>query len=228
MQDEGRYEVKTCPCCKSMAFDDLDICYVCLHPFKKDVDPAARDLEQGMAPCETASDRGGTGLGGGRAISDTSGAIKSISSLGEVSDDTLDDAVEDAPGQADSHLAARREHRVDDGPVGIASQDGARFRISVDMEGFPPFSMDVVPGDARITIGRALDNKVIIPDLHVSRKHAEVFLDGGRLWVRDCGSKNMTFLDGLPVIGTREAHDGSRIGIGSAWISVGAEEDDSI
>lgn len=51
-----------------------------------------------------------------------------------------------------------------------------------------------------IRIGRADDNDIVLPDRApddrtVSRKHAEIYFEGGRYWVKDLGSTNGTFLN---------------------------------
>jgi hypothetical protein len=41
-----------------------------------------------------------------------------------------------------------------------------------------------------LQIGRSSDCTVYLPELFVSRRHAEVGLEGGRVWARDLGSRN--------------------------------------
>jgi pSer/pThr/pTyr-binding forkhead associated (FHA) protein len=48
-------------------------------------------------------------------------------------------------------------------------------------------------------IGRHKDNDLQLRDACVSRNHAEVRFDGERWWVRDLGSANGTYLDGLRI-----------------------------
>jgi hypothetical protein len=50
-----------------------------------------------------------------------------------------------------------------------------------------------------ILIGRHRDNDFQLRDNCVSRRHAEVHFDGERWWVRDLGSANGTYLDGLRI-----------------------------
>ncbi len=53
----------------------------------------------------------------------------------------------------------------------------------------------------RIRIGRSPDNDVVLKDLQVSRRHAEVRpVPGGGFEVADLGSSNGTFLNGQPVV----------------------------
>ncbi|MGI8422638.1 MAG: FhaA domain-containing protein [Chloroflexota bacterium] len=46
-----------------------------------------------------------------------------------------------------------------------------------------------------VTIGRGLDNDIVLDDASVSRNHAELTREGGRMQVRDLGSRNGTWLN---------------------------------
>ncbi len=48
-------------------------------------------------------------------------------------------------------------------------------------------------------IGRRKDCDLCVPLMSVSRRHCELNLDQGRLTIRDLGSKNGTFLNGVKV-----------------------------
>ncbi|MBC8444890.1 MAG: FHA domain-containing protein [Chloroflexi bacterium] len=54
---------------------------------------------------------------------------------------------------------------------------------------------------------------IVLPERQVSRVHAEIFLDQGRYFLRDLGSKNGTYLNTQPVIGAVELHDNDDIQI---------------
>lgn len=54
-------------------------------------------------------------------------------------------------------------------------------------------------GGGRVTVGRGLDNSIVIEDASVSRHHAELTREGGRLEVRDLGSRNGTWLNAARV-----------------------------
>jgi hypothetical protein len=51
----------------------------------------------------------------------------------------------------------------------------------------------------RVTIGRGLDNDVVLDDASVSRNHAELTREGGRMQIRDLGSRNGTWLNAARV-----------------------------
>jgi Ca-activated chloride channel family protein len=53
---------------------------------------------------------------------------------------------------------------------------------------------------ARNTIGRTSSADVVVVSGSVSRRHAEVFAQGGRFWVADLGSTNTTRVNGEPVV----------------------------
>ena len=72
----------------------------------------------------------------------------------------------------------------------------------------PPVVLKVKQGQAQervvrftstFLIGRHRDNDLRLRDACVSRNHAEVRFDGERWWVRDLGSANGTYLDGLRI-----------------------------
>ncbi|MBK7859614.1 MAG: sigma 54-interacting transcriptional regulator [Archangiaceae bacterium] len=74
----------------------------------------------------------------------------------------------------------------------------------------------------RGVIGSAPEAAVVIDDPHVSRMHAELeFRDGG-WWVRDLGSRNGTFVQGLRV-GEAKLPDPARLNLGPVAVSCIAE-----
>jgi pSer/pThr/pTyr-binding forkhead associated (FHA) protein len=64
------------------------------------------------------------------------------------------------------------------------------------------------------TIGRALENDIVITSKRVSREHARVRREGWRAILEDMGSTNGTFLNDERVLAPAELHDGDRITIG--------------
>ncbi|WP_246572760.1 FhaA domain-containing protein [Kineosporia corallincola] len=78
----------------------------------------------------------------------------------------------------------------------------------------------VYPITAAVTvIGRGTEADVIVDDIGVSRRHAEVRVEHGRLVAADLGSTNGTFVDGER-ISTAEVVDGSQIKIGRSTLVV--------
>jgi pSer/pThr/pTyr-binding forkhead associated (FHA) protein len=69
-----------------------------------------------------------------------------------------------------------------------------------------------------ITIGRAPNATLVIPDAQVSRLHARIDLFNGGLSIRDLDSRNGTLLNARPVDGTAPLHDGDEIDVGTTRI----------
>ncbi len=201
--------MKTCPCCNSRTFDDMDTCFVCMHRF-------ADSQNSSTAPA-------------------------AISSLGEVAEGALDELVESP--RADAVVLERADVKPSAAGEGlqqvawnctdtlcedafaspqpdVQTQTVASWGLGIELKGFPEYSYSLSKNGERITIGRSADNDIIVPDLRVSRKHAEMFVSQDRLWIVDCGSKNMTVLDGIPVVGTREVLGRATVQIGAARIEV--------
>jgi len=65
--------------------------------------------------------------------------------------------------------------------------------------------------DARLTIGRDKGNGLVINDEGVSVFHAELQQEDGKLYIRDAGSVNGTFLNGQAVTQRTEVHVGDVI-----------------
>jgi pSer/pThr/pTyr-binding forkhead associated (FHA) protein len=67
--------------------------------------------------------------------------------------------------------------------VNSPAQSIIKSKVAIDFEEFPT-----------ISIGRNPENVVVVPDQEVSRKHAELSLEGGKIIVRDLNSKNGTYV----------------------------------
>ncbi len=76
---------------------------------------------------------------------------------------------------------------------------------------------------AAIRIGRSPDNEVQIDHLAVSRHHAIVEKQGEAIALKDLGSNNGTYLNGMRVEGTRPLRAGDGIQIGPFDIEVAGE-----
>jgi hypothetical protein len=61
--------------------------------------------------------------------------------------------------------------------------------------------------------GRTGECDIVLPERQVSRQHAEIYLDRGRYFLRDLGSKNGTYVNGQLVSGTVEIADNDEIQI---------------
>jgi hypothetical protein len=58
-----------------------------------------------------------------------------------------------------------------------------KSRVSLEFDDFPT-----------VTVGRSPENVVVVPDQEVSRKHAQLSLERGRVLLKDLNSSNGTFL----------------------------------
>lgn len=72
-----------------------------------------------------------------------------------------------------------------------------------------------------VTMGRAADCIVPIDDRFLSRHHAELSAVGGRWMLRDCGSANGTFVDGVRVTAPVAVGSGAEITLGNSKVLVG-------
>jgi hypothetical protein len=76
-------------------------------------------------------------------------------------------------------------------PSAGAGQPRARLLLSV------PTGKHVIPLESTlITIGRGLNNDIILEDTRVSRNHAQLRYRAKRFWVTDLGSTNGTYVNG--------------------------------
>jgi len=77
-----------------------------------------------------------------------------------------------------------------------------------------PVALD---GDV-VTMGRAADCTLPIEDSFLSRRHAELRHEGGRWMLRDCGSSNGTFVNGVRVDAPLAVGPGSEIALGRSRV----------
>ena len=65
-----------------------------------------------------------------------------------------------------------------------------------------------LPSGCRLVIGRQEDADIRIPDKHVSRRHAEITEEDGKVFVRDLGSHAGTKKNGVGVTDKTELAEG--------------------
>jgi pSer/pThr/pTyr-binding forkhead associated (FHA) protein len=83
----------------------------------------------------------------------------------------------------------------------------------------PPLAPVEVPPEGRVAIGRGKECGLTLRSDDASRRHAEVYMEGGSFLVRDLGSKNGTFVNGELIGGPRALEPGDRIEVGSNQIT---------
>lgn len=84
----------------------------------------------------------------------------------------------------------------------------ARFRLRLLLQEF-----DLLPGET--VLGRSPECHVTIDDPLVSREHAKILVADDKVVLHDLGSRNGSKLNGRPVSGDVELHDGDRVRIGN-------------
>jgi pSer/pThr/pTyr-binding forkhead associated (FHA) protein len=72
--------------------------------------------------------------------------------------------------------------------------------------------------DVTVSIGRAIENDILITSRRVSREHARVRREGWRAILEDLNSSNGTFLNDERVLAPVELHDEDRITIGDVTL----------
>jgi len=76
--------------------------------------------------------------------------------------------------------------------------------------------------DSRTVIGSAQNANLVVADAAVSRIHAEIEVRADGVWLRDLGSRNGTFIEGVQVALAR-VPDGGRLRVGSTVLTVNRE-----
>ncbi|MBL7255347.1 protein kinase domain-containing protein [Paractinoplanes lichenicola] len=79
----------------------------------------------------------------------------------------------------------------------------------------------VFTGDAEVLLGRDAACDVQVTDRRVSRRHCRLVVRPDRVAVRDLGSRNGTSVNGVPIDGERELHDGDELRLGDTVARVG-------
>lgn len=184
--------MKTCPRCQSITFDDMEVCYGCLHRFKAEEPPAAVAEESTLLesmpypiPAELSE------LPDGTVLNEVSGKNDALATPGEVARHlgasieeslaALADFAEAEPELAESPRKLPEEFYlcIDDG------QAVTRYRFS---EGHP------------LVVGRSRACDAQIADPTVSRRHVRVGVRGEEVVLEDLGSSNPTYVDGKPLV----------------------------
>ena len=95
-------------------------------------------------------------------------------------------------------------------PAQAAAAPAARARLLLTTSS----GTHVIPLDSTLmTIGRGLNNDIILEDARVSRNHAQLRYRSRRFWLTDLGSTNGTFVNGEPVT-ERALRDGDVVSLG--------------
>lgn len=74
--------------------------------------------------------------------------------------------------------------------------------------------------DSEVTIGRSADCTITLEDAYISQTHARVSNSARGVVVEDMGSTNGTFLNNEKVRGSKQAHLGDRIRVGTVLLEL--------
>jgi len=96
--------------------------------------------------------------------------------------------------------------------------------LSVHVPGRDPEVVQLA-GDGPFPLGRAPENRIVVNDSAVSRKHAEIVLRDGAYWIQDLKSKNGTKVNGTLIQAPSPLNPGDRIDIGPCQIHFGGARD---
>jgi EAL domain-containing protein (putative c-di-GMP-specific phosphodiesterase class I) len=70
-------------------------------------------------------------------------------------------------------------------------------------------------------VGRAIDCDCVIPSQNVSKRHAEIIIAGDAVFVRDCGSTNGTFVNGIRAASPTPVGEGDLIQFADVELRLG-------
>ncbi len=178
-----------------------------LHPDDfKDFDPIQHDLEREMASYlrDLAEERGWTLL---------QHPVVDVASDPAVSRHSIQVEVEVASlPQAPAGADLKGTQLIQRPPAG---GHAAPARATATLVLNTPYGVQHFTLDADlVTLGRGLQNDIILEDPRVSRQHAQIRYRSRRFLIADHGSTNGTYVNGVPVTTEHILHHGDVISLG--------------
>jgi hypothetical protein len=96
------------------------------------------------------------------------------------------------------------------------------FKLRITDHQGKPSTLELQAGD-RKRVGRSDQNDIVLADPSLSRRHAEIYDDGGVWMLTDCGSRNGTLVNGRAIAGPVQLEAGVQVTLGASKIAL---EDD--
>ena len=96
-----------------------------------------------------------------------------------------------------------------------------RFHLRM-IKGVPAYGVYFIEGT--LTIGRSEESDIFLVDPSVSRNHAKLEVDRGKMLVRDLASTNGTYVNGERIEGDRSVHAGDVLTFGNTQLRLEARE----
>ena len=85
------------------------------------------------------------------------------------------------------------------------------------VRGGPDDGATIALSDGTTLMGRSHDNDIVVDEAKVSRNHAGIRKNPNGYWLEDLGSRNGTFVNGIPIAGEGQLlRDEDRIELGGA------------
>jgi hypothetical protein len=200
--------MKICPKCKAVTFDDMDICYGCLYPFRS-VSISSECIfsmsEATLSSNILKSSQNSSVVGAD--ISDMSSGV----SQGSLRAGELD---ERATIELQTRVIDHAKHTA-----GLPSMDRAACQSHFILRTSGEDDREILLSESEgfvCMIGRSSENDIVIRDLSISRQHARLSFLGGIFYVEDLNATNFTFLDGVPLLEKRHFMPGEVLRIGVA------------
>lgn len=184
--------MRRCPHCGALAFDDMETCYGCLYHFTE------RDLPLGQDDMSQEKDISripATNHAGWHSFEEA---------LEEEYEDFLSNKAASGPGESPKPLSSIQ---VPENRVELPKQHGEAtatvamlVRRSGDGE---EISCPLLAGST-LDIGRSKKNDIVLSAPNVSRQHARIGVEEGRVWLEDLHSSNHTYCNGTAL--SRRVH----------------------
>lgn len=94
-------------------------------------------------------------------------------------------------------------------------QDGGAYLKLLNNRSTLPFKVEEHYSlGSGLTLGRLMDNSVVLNNGFISKHHCEIIKDENEFFLKDLDSSNGTYLNNMKLVDVVKLKDGDRIGIG--------------